>query len=102
VTQELWYKFLKGLGQKKIVPFFIFIGAGTLKASAYVPYGTTMQTFNGVTISTTGQLYNYPGQLIWLENFTVTPTGGLTVQGKEVRVYAESDLNGSVDLKSGL
>jgi len=81
---------------------YVLIGAGTLKASAYIPYGTTMQTLAGITISTTGQLYSYPGQLIWMEDFTVTAAGGCTVQGNEVRVYAESDLKGEVDLKSGI
>ena len=81
---------------------YVLIGAGTLKAGAYVPYGTTMQTLAGITVSTTGYLYNYPGQLIWMEDFIVTATGGCLVKGNEVRVYPESDLKGEVDLQSGI
>ena len=76
---------------------YVFIGAGTLRAdsSAYVPYGTQETKLIDLQISNT-VTYSYPGNLIWLENFNVTSSGNCTINGKEIRIYPESDLNGEV------
>lgn len=40
----------------------------------------------------------HPGELVWMENFTVTSSGTCNVQGGEVRIYPESDLQGEVHI----
>jgi hypothetical protein len=79
----------------------VLIGAGTLRAdsTAYVPYGTQEVTIENQQISNT-VTYSDAGELVWLQNFNVTSTGNCTVIGKEVRIYAESDLQGTVDIKA--
>jgi len=36
-------------------PQFILLGAGNLKSAPYIPYGTTITSFIGTTVSTTGK-----------------------------------------------
>jgi hypothetical protein len=76
------------------------IGAGTLRAdsTAYVPYGTQEVMLDSQQVSTT-VTYSDSGKLVWLQDLTVTSTGNLTVLGKEIRIFAESDLQGTVDIK---
>jgi hypothetical protein len=87
-------------GRRSLSTGFILIGAGTLKAPAYIPYGTSKQNICCVAVTTTGNTYSYPGNLVWVEDFNVATSGGCTIQGREVRVYSESDLKGEVDLKN--
>jgi hypothetical protein len=78
---------------------YVLIGAGTLKAAPYIPYGMQMQQLSGGNIENTDTC-NYSGQLIWLQNFNVASTGNFTAIGKEIRIYAESDLKGEADIKA--
>jgi hypothetical protein len=79
----------------------VFIGAGTLRAdsTAYVPYGTQEVTIANQQISS-DTTNSDPGDLIWLQGLNVTSTGNYTAVGKEVRIYPESDLKGTVDIKT--
>lgn len=66
---------------------YSLIGAGTLRpdSNAYVPYSTLEQQVINITINNITN-YIYPGDLIWMQNFTVTSTGNCTVQGNEIDI----------------
>jgi hypothetical protein len=77
----------------------VLIGAGTLRAdsTAYVPYGIQEVTIVNQQISNT-VTYSDPGKLVWLQGLNVTSSGNCTTVGKEVRIYAESDLKGAMHI----
>jgi len=77
----------------------VLIGAGTLRAdcNAYVPYGTHMTSLIDMQITGTYS-HSFPDTLIWMQNSSVTSTGNCALSGKEIRIYAESDLQGAVDI----
>ena len=82
------------------IPLSLF-GAGTLRddSTAYVPYGTLEIQIMNQQISGTFS-HTYSDSMVWLENYNVSPTGNCSISGKEVRIYAESDLRGTVDVSS--
>jgi hypothetical protein len=82
------------------IPLTLF-GAGTLRAdsTAYIPYSTLeIQLINQQITGTFS--HTYSDSLVWMENYNVASTGNCTVSGKEIHIYAESDLKGSVDVSA--
>lgn len=68
-------------------PQFILLGAGNLKAAAYIPYGA--QIVSDVTInSAVNKTYQTP---VYLKNYNVTPSGSLNFNAKsEIHIVPES------------
>jgi hypothetical protein len=73
--------------------FEILIGAGSLTAQPYIPYGETLVQDSSLTITGTQTIDN-AGMYYRLKDLNVTETGNATIHAKEIRIYPETDIKG--------